>query len=334
MRKLSLGKLLTIFVSSFALIYGPVSYGAITVGELDDAAAEIYSAEIIASTNGLGVDSQVQLDFLACKSDQGSDTDVMKGIFLMQALVGVSGYLHETADSILKIDSLELTGAAGDGSYSSGATTDLFSGYSNTNTSYPAATADGWDFTTSEPAQGPGCDLHDATKLIGNADVGDIAKKNGFVGGTALEATTTSLQTNFANITNFIKQGANGTNGRRAVNGSDSVDFTMSTQTGASLAANTTAGKKNSSPTDDSNIIACQADFNGTLSADDKGTCPYYVVNVVSKLVDIAPVLHPNLTELTLTYTTSMEAPTRSAGDFSSATVEYATHSDHIDTSD
>lgn len=333
MRKLSLGKLLTIIVSSFALIYGPVSYGAITVGELSDAAAEIYSAEIIASTNGATVDNQVQLDFIACKSDQGSTTDFMKGIFLMQALVGVSGYLHTTANSILKIDTLSLTGAAGDGSLSTGSTTDLFSGYSNTNTSYPTGTSDGWDFDTNTASQGPGCDIGDAANLIGDADVNDILKKSGFVGGTAGAVTATSLEANFANITNFIKQGADGTNGRRAVNGTDTVDWTLETASGSSITLNSDADKKNSSPTDDSDIIACQSDFDGSLGSD-RGTCPYYLVNVVSKLVDIAPVLHPNLTDLTLTYTTSMTAPTRTVGDFASATVTYATHTDHIDTSD
>jgi len=346
-KELSISKLLTMLVASFALVTGPFASANITTSGLEKAADEVYTATILAATlsedTDVGTD-QAKVHFFASKVDR-DDVDTLNGIFIGQMYVGIRGLLHPTGKSLITLTNITIkvdAESAGHSASSDAENTDLFLAPSGTNiaSAVGSDSTKNWSLTgitvgTSTLING---DLASASAIMNDqAITGTDYNSLSYFDITANDFSTAAIGTAWTSYYNFLRHSDLGTalgsggNGKRLVNGNMVADAKVDTEATLAIAANSSATGTNATA-NASNRVACHRDWNGTASSGSAGgSCPYYLVNFVSAAVDVNEILNPSTTSITLTATPTLTPPTVADNTFShAATLTFTQDAGHM----
>lgn len=347
-KELSISKLLTMLVASFALVTGPFASANLTTSGIEKAADEVYTAGILATQLGENTDvgsTQAKIHFFASKADR-DDVDTLNGIFIGQMYVGIKGLLHPTGKSLLSLSGITIkvdAETSGHSASSDAENTDLFLAPAGA----AIGSAVGSDNTNAWALSG--ITVGASTLINGNLASAAAIMNDQAITGTDYNSlnyfditdddfSTDPIGTAWASYYNFLRHSdlgtANGSggNGKRLVNGNMTADAKVDSTAGTlAIAANTAKTGTNSNATA-SQRLSCHRDWDGTgASGTSGGSCPYYLVNFVSGAVDVNEILNPSTTSVTLTATPAITPPTVTDNTFThAATLTFTTNAGHM----
>ena len=315
MRKLSLSKLLTLLVSSFALIYGPFVQGeALTSIPV----TESYSAALIPTTSLNNYDGStfMTIGFLSAK-DERSTINTLEGQWFLEIAVGIQGLLGDgLIGTHIMVDGIEIK--LDDHSSLAAAPTDLFNvptqeaesavGAITTWTGSHAAAVGG----TNSKNIADDDDVHQAVGGTFDPTEGMTGLPKYFAGaGSGYKSADVKLGTYYAGYDDWQK-GPDASEdlhrlGARKINGNTIVDFLYNfVDNEATIGAGENTGRHDN--------YSCAANSNGIGET----TCPFFVLNTRSATVDIGSQMATS-NNVTVTYTLSITHPTLVQGALSSA---------------